>query len=398
MVAEVRPNYLTEWAAMKAVAAKLGIGAAETVRTWVRKAEVDAGRGPGVTSDEAAEIKRLKAENAEPRRANEILKAASGFLRGRARPAVEALVAFIDAHRQVFGVEPICRVLTGHGLKIATSTYYAAKNRAPSTRTVRDAELKTQISRVHTDDFSVYGVRKVWWQLHREGIPVARCTVARLMRDLGLEGARRRKKIRTTVRDDGHDRAADLLQRDFTASRPNEIWVADFTYVATWSGIVYVAFVVDVFSRAIVGWSAATSKRAKLVLDALDMALWRRDRAGTPAVRAWFIIRIPAAKQYTSFAFTTHLLEAGIDASIGTVGDALDNALMESRIGLHKTELIKPRRPWHGLPDVELATAEWVDWFNNQRLHTAIGDIPPHEHETNHYAQHQPQPAAGVNS
>ncbi|MFD9445995.1 IS3 family transposase [Streptomyces sp. NPDC060006] len=397
MVAEIRPNYPTEWAAMKAVASKLGIGAAETVRTWVRKAEVDAGQRPGVTSDETAEIKRLKAENAELRRANEILKAASGFLCGRARPAVEALVAFIDEHRQVFGVEPICRVLTSHGLKIATSTYYAAKNRTPSARSVRDDELKTQISRIHTDNFSVYGVRKVWRQLHREGIPVARCTVARLMRDLGLEGARRGKKIRTTIRDDGQERAADLLRRDFTASRPNERWVADFTYVATWTGIVYVAFVVDVFSRAIVGWSAATSKRAKLVLDALDMALWRRDRAGTPAGPG-LVHHSDAGSQYTSFAFTAHLLAAGIDASIGTVGDALDNALMESQIGLYKTELIKPRKPWHGLPDVELATAEWVDWFNNQRLHTATGDIPPHEHETNYYAQHQPQPAAGVNA
>ncbi|MGW0425470.1 IS3 family transposase [Streptomyces sp. NPDC003015] len=397
MVAEVRPNYPTEWAAMKAVAAKLGIGAAETVRTWVRKAEVDAGQRPGVTSEEAAEIKRLKAENAELRRANEILKAASGFLRGRARPAVEALVAFIDAHRQVFGVEPICRVLTIHGLKIATSTYYAAKNRTPSSRAVRDAELKMHISRVHTDNFGVYGVRKVWRQLHREGIPVARCTVARLMRDLGLEGARRGKKIRTTIRDDGQERAADLLRRDFTASRPNERWVADFTYVATSSGIVYVAFVVDVFSRAIVGWSAATSKRAKLVLDALDMALWRRDRAGTPAGPG-LVHHSDAGSQYTSFAFTAHLVEAGIDASIGTVGDALDNALMESQIGLYKTELIKARRPWHGLADVELGTAEWVDWFNNQRLHGAIGDIPPHEHETNHYSQHQPRPAAGVNA
>ncbi|MEY9994928.1 transposase InsO family protein [Streptomyces sp. V4I8] len=195
----------------------------------------------------------------------------------------------------MFGVEPICRVLTSHGLKIATSTYYAAKNRTPSTRTVRDTELKTQISRVHTDNFSVYGARKVWRQLHREGIPVARCTVARLMRDLGLEGVRRGKKIRTTVRDDGPDRAADLLQRDFTASRPNERWVADFTYVATWSGIVYVAFVVDLFSRAIVGWSAATSKPPKVVLNALGMALWRRDRSGTPLDRASFIIRMPAA-------------------------------------------------------------------------------------------------------
>jgi putative transposase len=297
----------------------------------------------------------------------------------------------------VFGVEPICRVLTSHGLKIATSTYYAAKNRTPSTRTVRDTELKTQISRVHKDNFGVYGVRKVWRQLHREGIPVARCTVARLMRELGLEGARRGKKIRSTVRDDSHDRAADLLQRDFTASRPNERWVADFTYVATWTGIVYVAFVVDVFSRAVVGWSAATSKRAKLVLDALDMALWRRDRAGTPAGPG-LVHHSDAGSQYTSFAFTAHLLDAGIDASIGTVGDALDNALMESQIGLYKTELIKPGKPWHGLADVELGTAEWVDWFNNQRLHTAIGDIPPHEHETNHYAQHQPRPAAGVNA
>ncbi|MEU5505872.1 IS3 family transposase, partial [Streptomyces albidoflavus] len=386
MVAEIRPNYPTEWAAMKAVAAKLGIGAAETVRTWVRKAQVDAGHRPGVPSEEVAEIKRLKAENAELRRANEILRAASGFLRGRARPAVEALVAFIDEHRQVFGVEPICRILTSHGLKIATSTYYAARKRAPSARSVRDAELKTQISRVHADNFSVYGVRKVWRQLHREGIPVARCTVARLMRDLGLQGVRRGRGIRTTVRDDGHDRADDLLERDFTALRPNERWVADFTYVATWSGIVYVAFVVDVFSRAIVGWSAATSKRAKLVLDALDMALWRRDRAGNPAGPG-LIHHSDAGSQYTSFAFTAHLLEAGIDASIGTVGDALDNALMESQIGLYKTELIKPRKPWHGLPDVELATAEWVDWFNNQRLHTAIGSIPPHEHETNYYAQ-----------
>ncbi|WP_317936477.1 IS3 family transposase [Streptomyces cellostaticus] len=397
MVTEIRPNYPTEWAAMKAVAAKLGIGAAETVRTWVRKAQVDTGERPGTTSEEAAEIKRLRAENAELRRANEILKAASGFLRGRARPAVETLVGFIDEFKKVFGVEPICRVLSGHGLKIATSTYYAAKNRGPSARAMRDTELKAQISRVHADNYGVYGVRKVWRQLHREGIEAARCTVARLMHDLGLEGARRGRNIRTTVRDSGHERATDLLQRDFTASRPNQRWVADFTYVATWSGIVYVAFVVDVFSRAIVGWSAATSKRAKLVLDALGMALWCRDRAGTPAGPG-LVHHSDAGSQYTSFAFTAHLLEAGIDASIGSVGDALDNALMESQIGLYKTELIKPRKPWHGLADVELATAEWVDWFNNQRLHTATGDIPPHEHETNYYAQHQPQPAAGVNA
>jgi putative transposase len=297
----------------------------------------------------------------------------------------------------VFGVEPICRVLSGHGLKIATSTYYAAKSRRPSARAVRDAELKAQISRVHAANYGVYGVRKVWRQLHREGVVVARCTVARLMRELGLQGVRRGKKLRTTVRDDSHERAIDLLKRDFTAVRPNQRWVADFTHVATWSGVVYVAFVVDVFSRAIVGWSAATTKRSKLVLDALDMALWRRDRAGTPAGPG-LIHHSDAGSQYTSFAFTAHLLDAGVDASIGTVGDALDNALMESQIGLYKTELIKPRRPWRSLSEVELGTAEWVDWFNNQRLHTAIADIPPHEHETNYYAQHQPQPAAGANA
>ncbi|MGW1718913.1 IS3 family transposase, partial [Streptomyces sp. NPDC002156] len=227
--------------------------------------------------------------------------------------------AFIDAHRQVFGVEPICRVLTSHGLKIATSTYYAAKNRTPSTRSVRDHELKTQISRIHTDNFSVYRVPKVWRQLHREGIPMARCTVARLMRDLSLESARPGKKIHTTIRDDGQDRAGDLPGRDFTASRPNERRVADFTYASAWSGIVYVAFVVDISSRTIVGWSTATSKRAKLILNALDMALRRRDRAGTPAGPG--LIHHPdAGSQYTPSAFTTHLLDADIDTSIGTVG------------------------------------------------------------------------------
>jgi putative transposase len=295
----------------------------------------------------------------------------------------------------VFGVEPICRVLSQHGLKIATSTYYAAKRRRPSARALRDEVLKAEISRVHADNYGVYGVRKVWRQLHREGITVARCTVARLMRDLGLQGVRRGKQIRTTIRDDGHRRAADLLERDFTAARPDQRWVADFTYVMTWAGVVYVAFVVDVYSRAIVGWSAATNKRAKLVLDALDMGLWRRDRAGTPAGPG-LVHHSDSGSQYTSFAFTARLIEAGLDASIGTVGDALDNALMESQIGLFKTELIKPRRPWKGLADVELATAEWVDWFNHQRLHSAIGDIPPAEHEANYYAQHQPHPAAGV--
>jgi putative transposase len=296
----------------------------------------------------------------------------------------------------VFGVEPICRVLSGHGWKIASSTYYAAKARPPSARAVRDERLKQDIRRVWDANYQVYGAYKMWRELNRQGITVARCTVERLMRQLGISGVRRGKKIRTTIRNDTHQRAADLLKRDFTATRPNQRWVADFTHVATWAGVVYVAFVVDIYSRAIVGWSAATHKRAKLVLDALDMALWRREHTGQ-AAGADLVHHSDAGSQYTSFAFTAHLLEAQIAASVGTVGDALDNALMESTIGLYKTELIKPRGPWRTHAQVELATAEYIDWYNNARLHTAIGDIPPAEHEAFYYAQHQPRETVGTN-
>jgi putative transposase len=298
-------------------------------------------------------------------------------------------VRFIDEHRDRFGgVEPICRTLTGHGWKIAPSTYYAAKTRPRSAREIRDEQLSEHIRRVHRDNYGVYGAHKLWCQLNREGIAVARCTVARLMRELGLRGAVRGKKIVTTTPGTDAHRAGDLVKRDFTAPAPNRRWVADFTYVATWTGTVYVAFIVDIYSRAIIGWSAATNRRTRFVLDALQMALWQRDRDGKP-VEHGLIHHSDAGSQYTSFAFTTHLLEAGLDASIGTIGDALDNALMESTIGLYKTELIKPRRPWHALADVELATAEWIDWYNHQRLHTAIGNIPPTEHETTYYATPQ---------
>ncbi|MFI0453115.1 IS3 family transposase [Actinomadura sp. 6N118] len=391
MVAEVGPDYPSEWSAMKAVATKLGVKHAETVRSWVRQSEIDTGDRPGATTEESVELKRLKRENAELRRANEILKAAAGFLRGRARPATQVLIAFIDAFKKVFGVEPICRVLSAHGTKIAPSTYYAAKSRSASARAVRDEWLKTEITRIFTDNYQVYGARKIWRQLQREGHQVARCTIERLMRELGLHGARRGRKIRTTVRDDNHERATDRLQRDFTAAGPNRRWVADFTHVTTWAGVVYVAFVVDIFSRAIVGWAAATNKRTRLVLDALDMALWRRDRAGHPPGPG-LIHHSDAGSQYTSFRFTTHLVQAGIDASIGTVGDALDNALMESAIGLYKTELIKSRGPWKTLTGVELATAEWIDWYNTTRLHGELGHIPPDEYEATYYKEHtEPQ-------
>jgi putative transposase len=262
---------------------------------------------------------------------------------------------------------------------------------------MRDEQLKAEITRVWTENYEVYGAEKMWRELNRQGIAVARCTTERLMRQLGLHGARRGRKVRTTVPGKDGRRAGDLLGRDFTADRPNQRWVADFTHVAAWSGVVYVAFVVDIYSRMITGWAAATHKRAKLVLDALDMALWRRGRAGTPAGPG-LVHHSDAGSQYTSFAFTAHLIESGIDASIGTVGDALDNALMESAIGLYKTELIKKRGPWKTLADVELATAEYVDWFNSARIHSAIGHVPPAEHEAAHYAQAQPQPLAGANN
>ena len=304
---------------------------------------------------------------------------------------------FIDEYRDRFGgVEPICRVLRQHGVSIAPSTYYAAKARPRSARAVRDEALLVEIRRVHAANYGVYGARKVWHQLHRQGHRVARCTVERLMRGAGLAGAVRGRKVRTTTPHPGGQRATDRVRRDFTAQRPNRTWVADFTYVATWSGIVYVAFVVDVYSRAIVGWNAATSKHTPLVLGATDMALWRRDRAGQ-TIEPGLVHHSDAGSQYTSFRFTTHLITAGIDASIGTVGDALDNALMESTIGLYKTELIKPRGPWRCLADVELATAEWVDWYNTSRLHSATDHIPPDEHESRYYAQHQPREAAGIN-
>ncbi|WP_446220646.1 IS3 family transposase [Micromonospora sp. IBHARD004] len=376
MVAEVRPNYESEYAAIGAVAHKLGIGTAETLRKWVRQAQVDAGERSGVSTDESAELKRLRRENAELRRANEILKAASGFLRGRARPATGTLVRFIDEHKQVFGVEPICRALSEHGWQIAASTYRAACRRTPSTRSRRDAWLGQEIRRVHAANYGVYGARKVWLTLNREGVPVARCTVERLMRQLGLRGVVRGKTRRTTIAGEHAARPADLVQRRFTTEAPNRLWVADFTYVPTWSGMVYVAFVIDAYSRRIVGWRAATSMKTSLVLDALEMAIWARGRTGVTDL-AGLVHHTDAGSQYTSIAFTERLAAAGVDPSVGSVGDAYDNALAESTIGLFKTELIKPRGPWRTCDHVEIATLEYVDWYNHRRPHSGAADLPP---------------------
>ncbi len=283
----------------------------------------------------------------------------------------------VDELRAEHGVESTCRIL-----QVAPSTYYAvkARERNPSPRALRDRELRERIRKVHEQNYGVYGARKVWWALRREGIDVARCTVERLMRAEGLKGALRGKRRRTTISDAQAERARDLVDRDFKASAPNRLWVSDFTYVATWSGVVYVAFAIDVFSRRIVGWKADRSMKTNLVLDTLEMALWARDHHGQP-VAGGLVVHSDAGSQFTSFAFTERLIDAGADPSIGSVGDAYDNALAESTIGLYKTELINRRRPWKTLDEVELATLEWVDWYNHRRLHGACEGLPPAEFE-----------------
>jgi transposase InsO family protein len=295
------------------------------------------------------------------------------------------MIAFIDEHRAVHGVEPICRVLP-----IAPSTYHAhaARRADPErlpARARRDAGLKVAIRRVFEENFRVYGVRKVWRQLSREGIGAARCTVARLMRAMGLQGAVRGKPVRTTISNKAAPCPLDRVNRQFRAPRPNALWVSDFTYVATWSGFVYVAFVMDVYSRRIVGWRASTSLRADLALDALEQGLWTRARDERDVTG--LVHHSDRGVQYLAIRYTERLDAAGALRSVGSKGDSYDNAAAESLIGLYKTELIRRRGPWRGLDDVELATLEYVDWFNHRRLHSAIGDIPPVEYEDNHYRQ-----------
>jgi transposase InsO family protein len=303
------------------------------------------------------------------------------------------MYAFVDAPSEIYGVEPICRVL-----QIAPSGYYkhrlqqrAPERRAP--RVQRDETLRADIQRVHRAHHAVYGARKVWRQLGREGVAVARCTVERLMRAEGLRGVVRGAPVRTTR--PAEDRAAtaqDLVQRQFSATRPNQLWVADFTYVATWRGFVYVAFVVDVFSRRIVGWRAHTSMRTELVLDALDQALHDRELDGQ------LVVHSDRGSQYLAMRYTERLAEAGAAPSVGSVGDAYDNALAESVIALFKTEVVRRRGPWRGFDDVEYATLEWVAWFNQQRLLEPLGYLPPAEYEEQFYrAQATPVVVGALN-
>ena len=292
------------------------------------------------------------------------------------------MITYIDGNRHRFGVEPICSVL-----QFAPRTYYAAKARPLSARALRDLELKPAVARVHQENFGVYGVDKVWAQLNREGVRVARCTVARLMRELGLRGVVRGKPKYTTVAGDAADRPRDLVDRRFVAGTPNRLWVADLTYVRTWSGFVYVAFITDVYSRMIVGWQASRSLRSDLALDALDQAIWARSQAGQKLNE--LVHHSDRGVQYLSIRYTERLAEAAAVNSVGSKGDSYDNALAETMNGLYKTELVRNRGPWRGLEDLEYTTLEWVDWFNQRRLFEAHGQIPPAEYEEIYYRQQE---------
>jgi putative transposase len=287
-------------------------------------------------------------------------------------------------------------VLKDAGMKIAPQTYYAAKTRPPSRRSVTDVEWTEKIRKVHKDNYGVYGAQKIWAQLHRDGEQVARCTVERLMRAAGLRGVRRStaRVPRTTVPGTGPDPRADLVERAFTADAPNRLWVADITYIRTFSGWVYAAFVIDVYSRYVVGWQVSRDLRTNLALDALEMGMWNRQRSGHDLTG--LIHHSDRGVQYTAVRYSQRLAEEGAVASVGSRGDSYDNAMAEAFNSLFKAELIRHQGPWRGIDDVEYATAEYIDWFNHRRLHGQLGHIPPAEHETTHAATHTTPAPAGA--
>ncbi|MGH9260083.1 MAG: IS3 family transposase [Acidimicrobiales bacterium] len=379
MVLETIEQTGERFGAITRVARQLGVGS-ESLRGWVRQAEVDGGRRPGMTTAEQQRIAELEREVRELRRANDILKAASAFLREGARPSPAEMTRFIDTHREEFGVEPICTLL-----QVAPSTYYAQRTRPLSARALRDAQLKVEIKRVWDANYQVYGARKIWRQLGREGIQVGRDHVARLMGELGICGVVRGAKRRTTTPAAGDQRPTDLVNRDFTAPAPNRLWVADLTYVATWAGFCYAAFIIDAFSRMIVGWRVATTLRAELALDALEMAVWARQDTQLDGL----VHHSDRGGQYLAVRYTQRLADEGVVASVGSRGDSYDNALAEAVNGLYKAELIGRHGPWRTAEQVELATLAWVQWWNQRRLHGALGHIPPAEHEAIYYRKHQ---------
>ncbi|EEQ9203115.1 IS3 family transposase, partial [Escherichia coli] len=371
MVLESQDEYDSQWAAICSIAPKIGC-TPETLRVWVRQHERDTGGGDGgLTSAERQRLKELERENRELRRSNDILRQASAyFAKAEFDRLWKKLMPLLDKLREQYGVGPVCSEL-----HIAPSTYYHCQQQRhhPDKRSARaqhDDWLKREIQRVYDENHQVYGVRKVWRQLLREGIRVARCTVARLMAVMGLAGVLRGKKVRTTV-SRKTVATGDRVNRQFVAERPDQLWVADFTYVSTWQGFVYVAFIIDVFAGYIVGWRVSSSMETTFVLDALEQALWARRPSGT-------IHHSDKGSQYVSLAYTERLKEAGLLASTGSTGDSYDNAMAESINGLYKAEVIH-RKSWKNRAEVELATLTWVDWYNNRRLLGRLGHTPPAE-------------------
>ncbi|MFJ4761516.1 IS3 family transposase [Kocuria marina] len=388
MAVEARRDPATKAGALARIGQQLGINP-ETLRNWVRQAEVDEGYRPGTTTDDAQRLAELEREVRELRRANAILRSASGFLRGGARQPTQQVVAYIDAHKGEYGVEPICKVL-----QVAPSTYYAAKTRPPSARSVSDAATTAVITKVHAENYGVYGITKVHAALRRNGHRVARCTVHRLMRAAGLRGIIRAKGPRTTVAGTGPETRPDLVERSFTAAAPDRLWVADITYCRTFAGWVYAAFVIDVFSRRVVGWQLSTSLRTDLALDALEMGLWTRSHDGHDT--SGVVHHSDKGVQYVAVRYTQRLAEAGAVASVGSTGDSYDNALAEAFNSLFKAELIRNKGPWKSIDDLEIAVAEYVDWFNHRRLHGEIGLVPPIEFEDAYYRHHTAPATAGA--
>ncbi|EPC6793750.1 IS3 family transposase [Escherichia coli] len=378
MVLESQGEYDSQWATICSIAPKIGC-TPETLRVWVRQHERDTGGGDGgLTTAERQRLKELERENRELRRSNDILRQASAyFCEGGVRPPLEKMMPLLDKLREQYGVGPLCSEL-----HIAPSTYYHCQQQRHhpdkrSARAQRDNWLKKEIQRVYDENHKVYGVRKVWRQLLREGIRVARCTVARLMAVMGLAGVLWGKKVRTTISRKAVA-AGDRVNRQFVAERPDQLWVADFTYVSTWQGFVYVAFIIDVFAGYIVGWRVSSSMETTFVLDALEQALWARRPSGT-------VHHSDKGSQYVSLAYTQRLKEAGLLASTGSTGDSYDNAMAESINGLYKAEVIH-RKSWKNRAEVELATLTWVDWYNNRRLLERLGHTPPAEAEKAYYA------------